>query len=305
MCTRILIDAPSVVILLIKRDSIAQQKVPVQITSYVWSLYKPLLPKNPAQAGDLQVRKPKAHQLQPGALYAQDSTLDHKSDESSSENSFCLQLKIQHNQASIKNIPSPVHLITNLAYRLKPHHTRNVYLRARLDTCADINIMPASVYRLMFKDPELRKLDPSELEIGTYTTDTVKIVGSCRFYLVHPDSKKLLDVIFFVATNDGSMLLSCKTTLVFGLIQPRSRLDYLPPRSSLITSSVDHPKKTKSVKLSVHRFNQEVATQTPNTTIVKKQDVPKLITSKEQILTYIQMYLKELASFLVLHTASS
>ena len=91
------------------------------------------------------------------------------------------------------------------------------------------------------------------------------------------------------------MLLSCKTTLALGLIQLRSRLDYIPPKVSLITSSVDHPKKTMSVKLSVHRFRkegidqspkQEVATQTPVTTIVKKQDVPNLITSKEQILTY-------------------
>ena len=163
----------------------------------------------------------------------------------------------------------------------------NIYLTARLDTCADVSIMPASVYRLMFKDPEMNKLATSELEIGTYTTDTVKIVGFCRFYLVHPDSKKLVDVTFFVAINDGNMLLSCKTTLVLGLIQPRSRLDYLPPRASLITSSVDHPKKTRSVKLSVHRSKQkvvaqsstqQVATQTPVTTIVKKKDVNKLIT---------------------------
>ena len=89
-------------------------------------------------------------------------------------------------------IPPPAHLITNLAYRLKLHHTRNLYLIARLDTCADINIMPVSVYRLMFKDPELKKLAPSGLEIGTYTTDIMKIVSLCRFYLVHPDSKKLL-----------------------------------------------------------------------------------------------------------------
>ena len=72
----------------------------------------------------------------------------------------------------------------------------------------------------------MKKLAPGKLEIGTYTTDTVKIVGSCRFYLVHPDSKKLVDVTFFVAINGGSVLLSCKTTLVLGLIQPRSRLDY-------------------------------------------------------------------------------
>ena len=131
-----------------------------------------------------------------------------------------------------------------------------------MDTCADVNIMPASVYRLMFKDPEMKKLAPSELEIGTYTTDTVKIVGSCRFFLVHPDSNKLLDVTFFVAINDGSVLLSCKSTLALGLIQPRSRLDYLSPTASMITSSVDHPKKTKPVKVSLHTSKQKVATQT-------------------------------------------
>ena len=35
------------------------------------------------------------------------------------------------------------------------------------------------------------------------------------------------------------------TTLVLGLIQSRTRLDYLPPRDSFIISSIDHPKKTK------------------------------------------------------------
>ena len=97
--------------------------------------------------------------------------------------------------------------------------------------------MPASVYRLVFKDPELKKLDPSNMEIGTYATDTVKIMGSCKFYLVFPDTKKLHEVTFLFARNDGSVLQSCTTTLV----QPRTRLDYLPPRTSLITSSVDHP----------------------------------------------------------------
>ena len=139
----------------------------------------------------------------------------------------------------------------------------------------------------------MKKLAPSELEIGTYTTDTVKIVGSCRFYLVHLDSKKLVDVTFFVAINDGGVLLSCKTTLVLGLIQPRSRLDYLPPRASLISSSVDHPMKIKPVKVSVHTSKQKVSTQsqtqevaTQTTIVVKKPDVNKLITSKEQILTH-------------------
>ena len=191
-----------------------------------------------------------------------------------------------HTQANLQRISRPTHLITNLAYRLKPYHTRNLYGRARLDTHADVNIMPVSMYRLVFQDPNMKKLVPSNLEIGTYTTDTIKIVGSCMFYLVHLDTKKLVDVTFFVAANDGSMLLSCKTTLMLGLIQPRTRLDYLPPRASLITSSADHPKKTKSPlhvqkqEVSAQTYSQDVATQMPKC----KYAIPKLVTSKDQIL---------------------
>ena len=63
--------------------------------------------------------------------------------------------------------------------------------------------MPASVYKLVFKDPSMKKLIPNKLQIGTYTNDTVKIVGTCKLYLVHPDTKKLIETIFYVATNDG------------------------------------------------------------------------------------------------------
>ena len=251
--------------------------------------------KNQQKQAPYMSRKPKAHQLKADALYVQDNSISGQSEDSSSDDSFCLQLKIQCTQTGVKNIPTPAHLIANLAYHLKSHHHRNLYLTARLDTCADVNIMPASVHRLMFKDPEMKKLAPSKLEIGTYTTDTVKIVGSHRFFLVNPDSKKLADVTFFIAINDGSALLSYKTTLALGPIQTRSRLDYMSPTASLITISVDHPKKTKLAKVSVHTSQkkvstqsqtQEVSTQASMTTILKKQDINKLITSKEQILTH-------------------
>ena len=49
----------------------------------------------------------------------------------------------------------------------------------RLDTFTDVNIMPASVYKLVFCDPDLKKLAPSRLEIWIYTTNTVKLVGFC------------------------------------------------------------------------------------------------------------------------------
>ena len=123
----------------------------------------------------------------------------------------------------------------------------------------------------------MQKLALSNLQVETYTTDTVKTVRSCKFYLVHPDTKRLMEVTFYVAMNDGSVLLSCKTTLLLGLIQPRSRLDYLPPRASLITSSADHPKKTKAV-LNVQK--QQVAAQTP----AARKEILKLTTSKKMIM---------------------
>ena len=119
------------------------------------------------------------------------------------------------------------------------------------------------------------------------------------FYLVHPDTKKLMDVTFFVVVNDGSMLISCKTTLMLGLIQQRTRLDYLPPRPSLITSSADHHKKTKSTlcvqkqEVSAQRPTQEVAAQMPR----QKYVVPKLVSSKEHILCEYSDVFEGIGSF--------
>ena len=155
--------------------------------------------------------------------------------------------------------PKTCMLDYHIAYRLKQHESRNLYLRARLDTCADVKIIPISVYKLVFRDPNLKKLVPSKLQIGTHTNDTVNIVGTCKVYLVHPDTKKLLETMLCVANNDGSMSLSCNSTLALDLIQPRFRLDYFPPRASLITSMQDHPKKTKQAQPAVHRLQQVAA----------------------------------------------
>ena len=71
-------------------------------------------------------RRPKAHQLQAGTVYVQERDIcSHSEGYSFSDDSFCLQIKVQCTQASLKKIPKPIHLITNLVYRLKLHHTRN------------------------------------------------------------------------------------------------------------------------------------------------------------------------------------
>ena len=134
-------------------------------------------------------KAPKAYHLQAEEMYTQDDSICGQSDEfTSMDKSFCLQVKIQYAKAKSK-LPTTSHLITNLVYKLKPHHTSNHYLRARLDTCTDVNIMSASVHKLVSNDPDLKKLVPSKLKMWTYTTDTVKLVGSCTFYLEHPDTK--------------------------------------------------------------------------------------------------------------------
>ena len=108
--------------------------------------------------------------------------------------------------------------------------------------------MPVVVYCLMFRDPGLKKLIPSKMEIETYTTDIVKIIGMFYFYLVHPDCKNLMKVTFFIAKENGSILLSCRTNMELGLIKPHACLDYLPPKARLLTSTCDQPSKTKIYK---------------------------------------------------------
>ena len=229
-------------------------------------------------------RNPKVHQLYAGPMYAQDSANHCHPEESSSDESFCLQLQAQSNQAEGMQITQPVHLITNLAYHLKLHHTRNMCLQAQLDVCTDVNIMPASVYQLLFKDLEMKKIKQCKMQIRTYTADTVKIIGSYIFNVVHLDTKKLAPVTFYIANNDGSVLLSCKTTLAPWLIKPWLRLGYLPPWASLITSTMDHLKKTKMTDLKVHWSKQEVSDQ-------KQQPPSKALKSRNTVQNEIQSLL--------------
>ena len=146
--------------------------------------------------------------------------------------------------------------------------------------------MPVSVYKLMFPYPDCKKIASSKLETGTYTTYIVKLVGSCVFYLVHPDTKCLQEVAFCVASNNGSVLLSYVTTLAPGMIQPHTRFYYLPPRASLITSSADHPKKTKS-QISVHVSKKSLkCLQCPTT----KEWYPSSLQARNTFLPIIQIF---------------
>ena len=240
-----------------------------------------------------------------GALYTYHDT-DQSGSDSDTDDSFCLQMKIHKTQISHPEVPKPIYLMANLPYHLQEHHRRNQYLRARLDPCADVNLMPMAIYCLMFKDPGLRKLTHSNMEIETYTNDIVKIIGMCYFYLVHPKHKQLIKVLFFVAKENGSVLLSCRTTMQLGLIRPCARIDYLPPRASLLTSTCDQPSKTRTHRPNIYCTKEKPTkmtllkndnVRTPQSQQAMISEDTRLITRKEQIMTRFPDVFKGIGKF--------
>ena len=60
-----------------------------------------------------------------------------------------------------------------------------------------------------------------------------------------------------MAKENGSVLLSSRTTMALGLIKPHAQPDYLPPRASLLTSTCDHPNTTKPHKPNIHHMKEK------------------------------------------------
>ena len=95
----------------------------------------------------------------------------------SEEEPFCLQVKVQDKKDNA-SIPVTKHLVTNLEFKVKPHKRKTKFVRARVDTCADVNLMPVSIYNKLFKDEDCTQIAPSNLQLATYTNKRVKIIGS-------------------------------------------------------------------------------------------------------------------------------
>ena len=60
--------------------------------------------------------------------------------------------KIVHNQKFTAGYTQKC-VYANNPYRLQPYHRHNRYLCVQRDTYADVNLMPESVYKLVFNDP--------------------------------------------------------------------------------------------------------------------------------------------------------
>ena len=140
----------------------------------------------------------------------------------------------------------PQCLVTNIEYKLKPHRRRTKFLRAKIDTCSNVNLIPISVYKLIYKDKDCTKLEPNnKAAVKTYTTEKIKIAGSCKMFVVHPDTKLLQEVTFQVTSLEDSVIVSCATSIELGLIHPHRNLDVVPEEGSLIYSIADLPKKQR------------------------------------------------------------
>ena len=83
-------------------------------------------------------------------------------------------------------------LYANISYRLQPYHKHNKYLHVQLDTCADVNLMPESVYKLVFNDPHTAKLAKNDIDLTVYTRHSVDLIAKCTFYMLNQGTKNLL-----------------------------------------------------------------------------------------------------------------
>ena len=112
-----------------------------------------------------------------------------------------------HNQR-VNTTYAQKHLYANILYRLKPYHKHNKYLHLILDMCADVNLMPESKYKIVFNDPQTAKLAKNDIYLTVYTRHSVDLIGKCTFYKLSKATKQPIKVEFYVAKEEGSILLS-------------------------------------------------------------------------------------------------
>ena len=126
------------------------------------------------------------------------------------------------------------HLYANIPYRLRPYHNHNKDLHVQLDTCADVNLMPQGVYKLAFNDPDISKLAKNDIYLTVYTKHSVNLTGKCTSFMLSKYTKHPVEVDFYIAKDDGSVLLSCKTVFQLQLLDVKPRVEYIPLRATLI-----------------------------------------------------------------------
>ena len=142
-------------------------------------------------------------------------------------------------------------LYANITYRLQPYH-KHKYTHVQLDTCADVNVMPESIYKLVFNDPHTSKLAKNDIDLTVYTRHSVDLIGKCTYYMLSKGTKQPVKVDFYIAKEEGSVLLSQETVFQLQLLDVKPQLEYLLPRATLISSAVDYPKKQDTCTIHIY-----------------------------------------------------
>ena len=222
-----------------------------------------------------------------GSVYAKDP-LSGQSCYSSEEDSFCLQLKVQSSNQAETRCVAPQHLVTSQEYVLEPHKKRTKFLRSRIDTCANVNILPISVYKVLYKDPDCVMLASSSKDgISTCTTEKINVLGSCDLLVAHPDKKYLKKITFQVFNHEGHVIGRCTASLELGLIQLHSVFnESIPDCVRLLYSDTDHPNKCEyqNIKSSSSVSNNASAIQVQSTILpdVTATEVNQCVTQMGQ-----------------------
>ena len=66
--------------------------------------------------------------------------------------------------------------------------------------------MPESVYQLVFNDPRTVKLAKNDIDLTVYTRHSVGLIGKCTFYMLNKATKQPINVDFYTAKEEGSVL---------------------------------------------------------------------------------------------------
>ena len=108
--------------------------------------------------------------------------------------------------------------------------------------------MPASTYKRIYNDLDCIKLQPSKKKgIQTYSKQKIPVIGSCELFLLHSDDQCFHKVKFQVVSVEGSVIISCATSINLNLIQIPKQLDTnIPDGARLIYSSVVPQESTQN-----------------------------------------------------------
>ena len=92
--------------------------------------------------------------------------------------------QMQVSSHTVKEIhPEKSLLMAVLAYTTKADTYHSKKLRMCIDTAADVNVIPVSVYRMVFQDPNLESLKSMNMTLGAYTNSEIPVLGKYTLYL--------------------------------------------------------------------------------------------------------------------------